>query len=103
MEWIVFSIQMLKEAVRAEEVEEYQLLFSHVAEKGKAVSDWMEESDGIRNLFFLAGAVPKQNDGSPSYAISLGNSSTTDPEIPAFSLCPIRMSWRIVGKPKNLG
>jgi predicted ATPase len=46
-----------KTEVRAEEIEEYQLLFSHVAEKGKAVFDLMAESGGTRNLLFLAGPI----------------------------------------------
>lgn len=43
--------------VRNEEVEEHQLRFSHVTEKGRAVFDLMDESNGTRNLLFLAGPI----------------------------------------------
>lgn len=46
-----------KTEVRTEDVEEHQLRFSHVTEHGKAVFDLMEESNGTRNLLFLAGPV----------------------------------------------
>ncbi|MDQ2991137.1 MAG: ATP-binding protein, partial [Pseudomonadota bacterium] len=46
-----------KTEVRTEEMEEHQLRFSHVTEKGEAVFDLMEESSGTRNLLFLAGPV----------------------------------------------
>jgi hypothetical protein len=43
--------------VRSEDVEEQQLRFSHVTEQGQAVFDLMDESNGTRNLLFLAGPV----------------------------------------------
>ncbi|MDP2369037.1 AAA family ATPase [Rhodoferax sp.] len=43
--------------VRAEEMEEHQLRFSHVTEAGKAVFDLMDESNGTRNLLFLVGPI----------------------------------------------
>jgi uncharacterized protein len=46
-----------KTEVRTEEMEEHRLLFSHVSEQGAAVFDLMEESNGTRNLLFLAGPV----------------------------------------------
>jgi len=46
-----------KTEVRAEEVEQDQLIFSHVTEKGNAKFDLMDESSGMRNLLFLAGPV----------------------------------------------
>jgi hypothetical protein len=46
-----------KTEVRAEEVEQYQLRFSHITERGKAVFDLLDESNGTRNLLFLAGPV----------------------------------------------
>lgn len=46
-----------KTEVRAEEVEQHQLRFSHVTERGKAVFDLLDESNGTRNLLFLAGPV----------------------------------------------
>lgn len=52
-----FDLLAGKTEVRAEEVEEHQLLFSHVTEKGKAVFSLMDESGGTRNLLFLAGPV----------------------------------------------
>jgi AAA15 family ATPase/GTPase len=41
--------------VRTEEVEEHQLRFSHVTEAGQAVFNLTDESNGTRNLLFLAG------------------------------------------------
>lgn len=46
-----------KTEVRAEEMEQHEMRFSHVTEKGKAVLDLMDESSGTRNLLFLAGPV----------------------------------------------
>ena len=46
-----------KTEVRTEEMEEHQLRFSHVTGQGKAVFDLTEESNGTRNLLFLAGPV----------------------------------------------
>jgi AAA15 family ATPase/GTPase len=43
--------------VRTEEIEEHQLRFSHVTERGRAVFDLTDESNGTRNLLFLAGPV----------------------------------------------
>lgn len=40
-----------------DETEEHQLRFSHVTEQGRAVFDLMDESNGTRNLLFLAGPV----------------------------------------------
>lgn len=52
-----FDLLAGKTEVRAEEVEEYQLRFSHVTEQGKAIFDLMDESNGTRNLLFLGGPV----------------------------------------------
>lgn len=52
-----FDLLAGKTEVRTEEIEEHQLLFSHVTEKGKAVFGLMDESGGTRNLLFLAGPV----------------------------------------------
>lgn len=46
-----------KTEVRTEEVEEHHLSFHHVTKQGEAVFDLMEESNGTRNLLFLAGPV----------------------------------------------
>jgi AAA15 family ATPase/GTPase len=43
--------------VRTDEMEEHQLRFSHVTGQGGAVFDLMDESNGTRNLLFLAGPV----------------------------------------------
>lgn len=43
--------------IKAEEMEEHKLRFHHVTEQGKAVFDLMDESNGTRNLLFLAGPV----------------------------------------------
>lgn len=43
--------------IRNEEVENHELRFSHVTEKGSAVFDFMDESSGTQNLLFLAGPV----------------------------------------------
>lgn len=52
-----FDLVAGKTEVRSEEVEEHQLRFSHMTEAGKAVFDLMDESNGTRNLLFLAGPV----------------------------------------------
>lgn len=52
-----FDLAAGKTEVRAEEVEEYQLRFSHVTAQGRAVFDLMDESNGTRNLLFLTGPV----------------------------------------------
>lgn len=44
-----------KTEVRNEELEENQLRFHHVTDQGQAVFDLADESDGTRNLLFLAG------------------------------------------------
>jgi hypothetical protein len=46
-----------KTEVRAEEVEEHQLRFHHETDKGKAVFELADESNGTRNLLFLSGPV----------------------------------------------
>jgi uncharacterized protein len=46
-----------KTDVRTEEVEQDQLLFSHITEQGRAVFDLMDESSGTRALLFLTGPV----------------------------------------------
>lgn len=52
-----FDLAAGKTEVRAEEVEEQKLHFSHVTEHGQAVFDLMDESSGTRNLLFLIGPV----------------------------------------------
>lgn len=52
-----FDLVAGKTEVRSEEVEEHQLRFSHVTDEGEAVFDLMDESNGTRNLLFLAGPV----------------------------------------------
>lgn len=52
-----FDLVAGKTEVRAEEMEEHQLRFSHVTAHGKAVFDLMDESNGTRNLLFLSGPV----------------------------------------------
>lgn len=52
-----FDLVAGKTEVRSEVVEEHQLRFSHVTDQGKAVFDLMDESNGTRNLLFLAGPV----------------------------------------------
>ncbi|MCD8566228.1 MAG: ATP-binding protein [Burkholderiaceae bacterium] len=52
-----FDLAAGKTEVRNEEVEEHQLRFSHMTEQGQAVFDLMDESNGTRNLLFLAGPV----------------------------------------------
>lgn len=52
-----FDLVAGKTEVRAEEMEDLQLRFSHVTDKGTAVLDLMDESSGTRNLLFLAGPV----------------------------------------------
>ena len=52
-----FDLDANKTEIRSEEVEEHQLRFSHVTERGRAVFDLMDESNGTRNLLFLTGPV----------------------------------------------
>jgi uncharacterized protein len=52
-----FDLAAGKTEVRSEEIEEHQLRFSHVTERGSAVFDLMDESNGTRNLLFLTGPV----------------------------------------------
>jgi len=52
-----FDLAAGKTEVRSEEIEEHQLHFSHVTENGKAVFELADESNGTRNLLFLAGPV----------------------------------------------
>jgi AAA15 family ATPase/GTPase len=46
-----------KTEVRLENIEEHKIRFRHVTEHGTAVFDLLEESNGTRNLLFLAGPV----------------------------------------------
>jgi uncharacterized protein len=46
-----------KTEVRSQEVEKNTLRFHHATERGKAVFELMDESNGTRNLLFLAGPV----------------------------------------------
>lgn len=52
-----FDLVAGKTEVRTEEMEEHKLSFHHVTEQGKAVFELMDESNGTRNLLFLAGPV----------------------------------------------
>ena len=52
-----FDLVAGKTEVRSEEMEEHKLRFHHVTEQGKAEFDLMDESNGTRNLLFLAGPV----------------------------------------------
>jgi uncharacterized protein len=52
-----FDLAAGKTEVRSEEVEQDQLRFSHITEHGRAVFDLMDESNGTRNLLFIAGPV----------------------------------------------
>jgi AAA15 family ATPase/GTPase len=52
-----FDMVAGKTEVRSEEMEENQLLFSHITEHGKAVFNFMDESNGTRNLLLLVGPV----------------------------------------------
>lgn len=52
-----FDVAAGKSELRSEEVEEHQLRFSHSTDHGTAVFDLMDESNGTRNLLFLAGPV----------------------------------------------
>lgn len=54
---IHFDLMADKTEVRSEEMEEHKVLFHHVTEQGKAVFDIMDESNGTRNLLFLAAPV----------------------------------------------
>lgn len=52
-----FDLITGKTEVRAEEIEEHQLRFHHVAEHGRAQFELTDESNGTRNLLFLTGPV----------------------------------------------
>ena len=52
-----FDLKAGKTEVRQEDVDDNQLVFSHVTEQGNAKFDLMDESNGTRNLLFLAGPV----------------------------------------------
>ncbi|MCM2329695.1 hypothetical protein SAMN05216229_11642 [Geopseudomonas sagittaria] len=52
-----FDLAGGKTEVRMEEVEENQLRFHHVTDKGKAIFELADESGGTRSLLFLSGAV----------------------------------------------
>ena len=54
-----FHVDMVagKTEVRQQEMEQHQLRFHHTTEQGKAVFDLQDESNGTRNLLFLAGPV----------------------------------------------
>lgn len=52
-----FDLVAGKTEVRTEEMEEHRLRFHHVTEQGRAVFDLPDESNGTRNLLFLAGPV----------------------------------------------
>lgn len=52
-----FDLAAGKTEVRIEEMEEHQLRFHHVTEKGDAVFEIGDESSGTRNLLFLSGPV----------------------------------------------
>jgi len=51
------DLQAGKTDIRQEEVDEHQLQFFHVTDKGQAVFDLMDESAGTRNLIFLSGPI----------------------------------------------
>jgi uncharacterized protein len=52
-----FDLLAGKSEIKAEEIEEHQLRFSHETAHGKAVFEFADESSGTRNLLFFAGAV----------------------------------------------
>jgi AAA15 family ATPase/GTPase len=52
-----FDLLAGKTEVRSEEIEEHRIRFHHITDQGKAVFDLMDESNGTRNLMFLAGPV----------------------------------------------
>lgn len=52
-----FDLAAGKTEVRAEEMEDHQLRFSHVTDNGTAVLDLMDESTGTQKLLFLVGPV----------------------------------------------
>lgn len=52
-----FDLAGGKTEVRMEEVEENQLRFHHVTDKGKAIFELADESGGTRSLLFLSGPV----------------------------------------------
>ncbi|WP_300171754.1 ATP/GTP-binding protein [uncultured Nitrosomonas sp.] len=52
-----FDLVAGRTEVRTEEMEEHRLRFHHVTEQGRAVFELLDESNGTRNLLFLAGPV----------------------------------------------
>ncbi|MES2260570.1 MAG: ATP-binding protein [Pseudomonadota bacterium] len=52
-----FDLPAGKTELRSEEIEEDQLRLSHRTEDGDAVFDLMDESNGTRNLVYLAGPI----------------------------------------------
>lgn len=52
-----FDLAAGKTELRSEEIEKHELRFLHVTEQGRAVFDLLDESNGTRNLLFLAGPV----------------------------------------------
>lgn len=52
-----FDLVAGKTEVRSEEAEEHQLRFHHVTDQGEADFELADESNGTRNLLFLAGPV----------------------------------------------
>lgn len=52
-----FDLIAGKTEVQSEEVEEHQFRFSHITDRGNAVFNLIDESNGTRNLLFLAGPV----------------------------------------------
>lgn len=52
-----FDLVAGKTEVRSEEIEEHRLRFHHVTKQGRAVFELPDESNGTRNLLFLAGPV----------------------------------------------
>ncbi len=53
----VQSQAVSSKAAPSKEIEQHKLRFHHVTEQGKAIFDLMDESNGTRNLLFLAGPV----------------------------------------------
>lgn len=52
-----FDLAAGKTELRNEEIDEHKFRFHHITERGKAVFDLMDESNGTRILLFLAGPV----------------------------------------------
>lgn len=52
-----FDLIAGKTEVRSEEIEEHILRFHHITDQGKAVFGLVDESNGTRNLLFLAGPI----------------------------------------------